>query len=80
MGKVASLWLPTTAFVALGMEHSVANMFLIPLGMMNGADVSLWMFMYDNMFPTVLGNIIGGAGLVGTLQWLAVMPKPQDKK
>jgi formate/nitrite transporter FocA (FNT family) len=32
-GKVAAIWLPITTFVALGLEHAVANMFLIPLGM-----------------------------------------------
>jgi formate/nitrite transporter FocA (FNT family) len=31
-GKIAALWMPVTAFVALGLEHSVANMFLLPLG------------------------------------------------
>jgi formate/nitrite transporter FocA (FNT family) len=31
--KVAAIWLPITTFVALGLEHAVANMFLIPLGM-----------------------------------------------
>ena len=33
-GKMAALWIPITAFVALGLEHCVANMFLVPLGML----------------------------------------------
>lgn len=36
--KLAALWMPVTAFVTLGLEHSVANMFTLPLGIMSGAD------------------------------------------
>ncbi len=38
MGKIAALWFPTMAFVALGMEHCIANMFFIPLGIWTGSD------------------------------------------
>ena len=37
-GKMAGLWMPVTMFVALGLEHSVANMYFLPLGMMTGAE------------------------------------------
>ena len=37
-GKLAGLWMPVTMFVALGLEHSVANMYFLPLGMMTGAE------------------------------------------
>ena len=36
-GKIVAIWFPISAFVALGLEHSVANMFIVPLGMMHGA-------------------------------------------
>ncbi len=68
-GKIAGIWIPITAFVALGLEHAVANMFLIPLGMLNGAQVSIVQFLWNNLLPVTIGNIIGGAGFVGAAYW-----------
>ena len=53
------------AFVALGYEHSIANMFFIPLGMMEGASVEVSSVIMDNLIPATLGNIVGGALFVG---------------
>jgi len=63
--KMAGCWLPVMAFVALGYEHSIANMFFIPLGMMEGADVNAMQAITANLIPATLGNIAGGALLVG---------------
>ena len=60
-GKIAALWMPITTFVALGLEHSVANMFLIPLGMLCGAEISAGEFWLNNMVPVVAGNAVGAA-------------------
>ena len=68
-GKILAIWFPIMAFVALGFEHSVANMFFIPLGMLNGAQVSIGQFLWNNLLPVTIGNIIGGAGLVGAIYW-----------
>ena len=57
---LAVLW-PVMAFVALGLEHSVANMFLLPLGWIAGGEVSL-SGAVGNLFWVSLGNVIGGAG------------------
>jgi len=70
-GKIVGLWWPIMAFVTLGLEHSIANMFFIPLAMFNGADVSFFSFLIDNLLPVTLGNIVGGAFFVGTLYWVA---------
>ncbi|MDE5555447.1 MAG: formate/nitrite transporter family protein, partial [Muribaculaceae bacterium] len=43
----------------------IANMFFIPLGMMQGGDVSIQSFVIDNLVPATLGNIVGGALFVG---------------
>ncbi len=69
IGKIVGLWFPVMCFVALGYEHSVANMFFIPLGMMCGAEVSVADFVLDNLIPATLGNIIGGALFVGCAYW-----------
>ena len=57
---LAVLW-PVTGFVALGLEHSVANMFLLPLGWLAGGEVPLAGAL-GNLFWVSLGNVIGGAG------------------
>jgi formate/nitrite transporter len=64
-GKMVPIWFCISAFVALGLEHSVANMFIIPLGIFSGAAVSWKAFLLKNLLPVTLGNIIGGAVCVG---------------
>lgn len=59
-GKMTAIWFPISAFIALGLEHSVANMFLIPIGMLRGAEVTVADFLLKNLLPVTLGNIIGG--------------------
>lgn len=63
--KALGCWLPVMAFVALGYEHCIANMFFIPLGMMEGASVAIGEAVTANLIPSTLGNIAGGAILVG---------------
>lgn len=65
-GKIMGIWFPIMAFVALGFEHSIANMFFIPLGMLYGADIS-WIDFLRNIVPVTIGNIIGGAFFVGLI-------------
>eukprot|EP00588_Corethron_pennatum_P019853 CAMPEP_0194310890 /NCGR_PEP_ID=MMETSP0171-20130528/7860_1 /TAXON_ID=218684 /ORGANISM="Corethron pennatum, Strain L29A3" /LENGTH=309 /DNA_ID=CAMNT_0039064743 /DNA_START=20 /DNA_END=949 /DNA_ORIENTATION=- len=60
-GKMVAVYFPISAFVALGLDHSVANMFLIPLGMMRGAEITLAQMFVKNLVPVTLGNIVGGA-------------------
>ena len=63
------------AFVAMGYEHSIAKMFFIPLGMLQGADVSLYDCAIRNLIPATLGNIVGGALFVGGFYWYAYQKK-----
>ena len=58
--KVLLLWFPVMAFVTFGWEHSVANMFFIPLGMLLGAPISIESMLVHNLLPATLGNIVGG--------------------
>ncbi|MDP0953360.1 formate/nitrite transporter family protein, partial [Klebsiella pneumoniae] len=59
------------AFVAIGFEHSVANMFFIPSGIMYGASVTWSDFFVVNLIPVTLGNIVGGGLFVGAIYWYA---------
>jgi len=65
IGKIAAMWLPIMTFFALGFEHSVVNMFLIPSAMMLGAPISLSQWLFWNLLPVTIGNIFGGALLTG---------------
>jgi formate/nitrite transporter FocA (FNT family) len=61
IGKMTAVWFPISAFVALGLDHSVANMFIIPLGILRGAKVTVADMFLKNLVPVTLGNIVGGA-------------------
>lgn len=65
LGKMAACWLPIFIFFALGYEHSVVNMFVIPAGIWMGAPVSLSDWWLWNQLPVTLGNLIGGFLFVG---------------
>lgn len=65
IGKIFAIWLPVMAFVTMGLEHSVANMFFIPLAIFEGVDVTWATFTVKNLIPATLGNIVGGGVFVG---------------
>ena len=84
IGKIVAIWFPIMAFVVSGFEHSIANMYYIPAGMlaaMNPAYADAAHTLYgtstagltlsgflDNLVPVTLGNIVGGI-LIGTAMW-----------
>lgn len=57
----AGIFLPNSAFASLGLEHCVANMFLLQLAMAAGAPLTWGEILFNNIFPAALGNVIGGA-------------------
>ena len=69
-GKAIAITLPVAAFVALGLEHSIANMYLIPAGQLSGAGLDLGGFV-GNLVPVTLGNVVGGGVLVALVYWIA---------
>lgn len=67
-GKYISMFLPVTAFVCIGFEHSVANMFILPAGIVAGAAGVSWKTMLlRNLLPVTIGNTLAGALMVGAL-------------
>jgi len=68
-GKVLAIWWPVMAFVTFGFEHSIANMFFIPLAIFEGANITWVSFVINNLVPATLGNIVGGTLLVGAAYW-----------
>jgi formate transporter len=85
--KIAAIIFPISAFVAASFEHSVANMYFIPIGLFikdfdptftakivadTGLDLTglTWgTFLFNNLLPVTIGNIIGGAVLVAAIYW-----------
>ena len=65
IGRIAAAWMPILTFFAQGFEHSVVNMFVIPAGMMMGANVGLGDWWLWNQIPVTLGNIVGGLLFTG---------------
>lgn len=65
VGKIAAMWLPIMTFFALGFEHSVVNMYVLPSGMLFGAPISVAQALLWNLLPVTLGNIIAGALFTG---------------
>jgi formate transporter len=82
---------PVTAFVAAGFEHSVANMYFLPVALLiqSGAPDAFWTsagttadafsgitwraFLFQNLLPVTIGNIIGGAAMVGGVYWFVYL-------
>lgn len=81
--KIMAVIFPVTAFVAAGFEHSIANMYFIPYGLIiklldpaftasTGLDLAglTWgTFFINNLLPVTIGNIIGGGVLVSATYW-----------
>jgi formate/nitrite transporter len=75
VGKIAGAWMPIFIFFALGFEHSIVNMFLIPTGMMLGAKVTVTDWWLWNQIPVTLGNVVGGYLFTGLALYLTHSPK-----
>lgn len=91
-GKIIAITGPISLFVATGFEHSVANMFMIPLGIMVGSradaatvsdlginvdQLTVTGFITDNLIPVTAGNIVGGTVLVALFYWLVYLKKQE---
>ncbi len=71
-GKVLVILFPITAFVALGFEHSVANMYLVPVGMLHAGEIALAPAI-QNLAIVTAGNVLGGGVLVALVYWLVYL-------
>ncbi|RJR52879.1 MAG: response regulator [Desulfobacteraceae bacterium] len=93
ISKIFAIFFPIMAFVAIGFEHCVANMYFIPTGIflktwaglgsasIAGVEGVTWAnFVWKNLLPVTIGNIIGGAVFVGMSYWGAYLrPMPAKK-
>jgi formate/nitrite transporter len=93
VGKIFAIFFPIMAFVASGFEHSIANMYFIPMGLALKWDViaaagltepfanlTVGGMIVRNLIPVTIGNIIGGAFFVSTLYWIVYIRKGHAEK
>lgn len=89
IGKLFAIFFPIMAFVASGFEHSVANMFFVPYGILlksvpkvveatgktltDYAGLNWGTLWTKNLIPVTIGNIIGGAFFVGFVYWFVYL-------
>jgi formate/nitrite transporter len=91
ISKIWAIYFPIMAFVAMGFEHCVANMYFIPAGIFlhswagvpaplafDPASLNWATFLWKNLLPVTIGNIIGGAVFVGMSYWSAFL-RPSQK-
>ena len=87
--RILAIVPPISAFGAAGFEHSIANLYFVPLGIFVAAfdpgfvssrglapqaDALTWIgFTARNLVPVTLGNVIGGCLLVGAVYWVVYL-------
>ncbi len=94
ISKILGIMIPIAAFVAAGFEHSIANMFFVPMGILvKGSELAqslatpallqgiTWQtFFINNLIPVTLGNIIGGVVFVAAAYWTCYLRPVEGKK
>ncbi|PLT29328.1 formate/nitrite transporter family protein [Peribacillus deserti] len=68
-GKILGIWFPIMGFVAIGFQHVVANMFIIPAAIFEGH--ATWAEFIHNFIPVFIGNAIGGSVFVSMAYYLS---------
>jgi formate/nitrite transporter len=70
IGKLISGWITAIVFFGMSFEHVVINMFVLPVGMMLGAKVTVAEALVWNVLPVTIGNTLGGVAIVGLFCWV----------
>jgi formate/nitrite transporter FocA (FNT family) len=74
--KILAILFPISAFVACGFEHSVANMYALPLGMILTTSTASPILLNEalgNLVLVTIGNVLGGTILVGLVYWFVYL-------
>ena len=72
--KILAVLLPISAFVTIGFEHSIANWFFLPYGLiLDGEGLMSFSGIGRNLLAVTLGNVVGGTLLVAGVYWLAYL-------
>lgn len=79
IGKIVAMWLPILVFFAQGFEHAVVNMFVIPAGMLLGANVNVFDWWVWNQIPVLIGNVVGGLVFTGLALYSTYQSLPKNQ-
>jgi len=79
-GKILAIWFPIFAFVAIGYEHAIANMWVIPTAVFASAHKVTWSQLFYNLMPVTLGNAVGGFLFVPFYYWYLGHPELSTKR
>ncbi len=77
-GKILAIFFPVLLFVVCGYEHSVANLFYIPLGQFLGSEVTVLSMWLNNILPVALGNILAGGVFVPFIYYIVYLRKGNE--
>lgn len=77
-GKILAIFFPIMAFVAMGFDHVVANMFFLPAAIFAGLDITWWDAIHNWIFA-FLGNLVGAAVFVAGAYWYLYARPPEDE-
>lgn len=80
IGKIFALWFPVMLFVLSGFEHSIANMFFIPLGKFLGSNITWSQIWFNNLIPVTIGNVIGGSVIIPVFYWYIYVYQRNNSK
>ena len=94
-GKIGAIYFPIMAFVAMGFEHCIANMYLIPIGIVTKSEPVVqaalgtettaalsgltWGTFLGNVIPVTVGNVVGGALFIGAAYYLVYLKPERDR-
>lgn len=79
IGKIVAMWLPILTFFGQGFEQAVVNLFIIPAGMLLGADITMSDWWLWNQIPVTIGNVVSGFFFTG-LALYVMHHEPSTKK
>ena len=86
-GKILALYPPVAIFILCGFEHCIANMFYIPTGLLimreyglTAEGLTMGSFLFNNLIPATIGNMIGGMLVIGGGYWLVYLRGTKNRE
>ncbi len=80
VSRILSIWFPVMLFILSSFEHSIANMFLLPLAKFSGLATTWSHIWISNLIPVTLGNIVGGGIIIPVAYYVTyILPAKKHK-
>ena len=79
VSKIIGVWFPVMLFVLCGFQHVVANMYVLSLGKMLGADYTLGEMFVNNLIPVTIGNALSGGLIIPAIYYFLLVKNKKQK-